>query len=52
MVDEPESQDLSTSKNPTRLEDALHNSSLDVCKDALPHRGSSYNDDEDGGQDC
>ena len=52
MVDDPESQSLGTSEDPTRLETALCNSSLDVCKDVFPHRRSSDDDDEDGGQDC
>jgi hypothetical protein len=51
MVDVPESQGLGTSKDRTRLEAALRNSSLDVCKDVLPRRGSSNDDDEDEGQD-
>jgi hypothetical protein len=52
MVDVPESQGLDTSEDRTRLEAALRNSSLDVCKDVLPRRGSSDDDDdEDGGQD-
>ena len=50
MADDPESQGLGTSKDPTGLEVALCNSSLDVCKDVVPHGGSSDNDD-DGGQD-
>jgi hypothetical protein len=52
MVDVSESQGLGTSEDPTGLEATLCNSSLDVCKDVLPHRGSSDDDDEDGGQDC
>jgi hypothetical protein len=52
MVDVPESQGLGTSEDLTGLEAALRNSSLDVCKDVLPHRGSSDDDDEDGSQDC
>jgi hypothetical protein len=51
MVDVPESQGLGTSEDPMGLEAALCNSSLDVCKDVLPHRRSSDDDDEDGGQD-
>jgi hypothetical protein len=50
-VDVPESEGLGTFKDPTGLEAALRNSSLDVCKDVLPHRGSSHDDDEDRGQD-
>jgi hypothetical protein len=50
MVDVPESQGLGTSEDPTGLEAALHNSSLDVYKDVLPRRRSSDDDDEDGGQ--
>jgi hypothetical protein len=49
MVDVPESQGLDTSEDPTGLEAVLRNSSLDVCKDVLPRRGSSDDDDEDGG---
>ena len=52
MVDEPDSQGLDTSKDPTGLEVALRNSSLDVCKDVFLRRGSSNDDDEDGSQDC
>jgi hypothetical protein len=51
MVDVPESQGLGTSEDPTGLEAVLRNSSLDVCKDVLPRRGSFDDDDEDGGQD-
>jgi hypothetical protein len=49
MVDVLESEGLGTFEDPTGLEAALHNSSLDVCKDVLPHRGSSSDDDEEGG---
>jgi hypothetical protein len=49
MVDVPESKGLGTSEDHTGLEAALHNSSLDDCKDVLPHRGSFDDDDEDGG---
>jgi hypothetical protein len=51
MVDVPESQGLGTSEDRMGLEAVLCNSSLDVCKDVLPRRGSSNDDDEDGGQD-
>jgi hypothetical protein len=51
MVDVPESEGLGTSEDPTRLEAALHNSSLDGCKEVFPRMGSSDDDDEDGGQD-
>ena len=51
MVDVLESQGLGTFEDPTELEAALHNSSLNVCKDVLPRRGSSDDDDEDRGQD-
>ena len=50
MVDNPESQGLGTSEDPTGLEAALCNSSLDVCKDVVPRR-VSFDDDDDGGQD-
>jgi hypothetical protein len=49
MVDVPESEGLGTSEDPTGLEAALRNSSLDGCKEVLPRRGSSSDDDEDGG---
>ena len=39
MVDVPESQGLGTSEDPTGLEAALCNSSLDVCKDVLQGQG-------------
>ena len=51
MVDVPESQGLGTSEDPIGLEATLCNLSLDVCKDVLPCRRSSDNDDEDGSQD-
>ena len=51
MVDELESQGLDTSKDPTGLEVALCNSSLDVYKDVFLYRRSFDDDDEDGGQD-
>jgi hypothetical protein len=51
MVDVLESQGLGTSEDCTGLEAALHNSSLDICKDVLPCSGSSDDLDEDGGQD-
>ena len=51
MDDVPKSQGLDTSEDPTGLEATLCNSSLDVCKDVLLHRGSFDDDDEDEGQD-
>ena len=42
---------MDTFEDPTGLEVALHDSSLDVCKDVFPHKGSFDDDDEDGGQE-
>jgi hypothetical protein len=52
MVDVLEFEGLGTSEDPTGLEAALRNSSLDGCKEVFPRRGSSDDDDEDRGQDC
>jgi hypothetical protein len=52
MVDVPEPEGLDTSEDPTGLEAALRNSSLDGCKEVFPHRGSFYDDVDDGGQEC
>ena len=49
MINVPESKGLGTSEDPMELKAVLCNSSLDVCKDVLPRRGSSDDDDEDGG---
>jgi hypothetical protein len=51
MVDVPEPEGLDTSEDPTGLEAALRNSSLDGCKEVFLHRGSFDDDDEEGGQD-
>jgi hypothetical protein len=50
MVDVPESEGLGTSEDPTGIV-ALHNSSLDGCKDGFPPRGSFDDDDDDEGQE-
>ena len=42
---------MGTSEDPTGLDVALCNSSLDVCKDVFLRRRSSDDDDEDGGHD-
>ena len=49
MVDVLEFEGLGTSEDPMELEAVLCNSSLDVCKDVLPHRESFDDDDEDRG---
>jgi hypothetical protein len=51
LVDVPESEGLDTFEDPTGLEATLRNSSLDGCKEVFLYRGSSDDDDEDGGQD-
>jgi hypothetical protein len=51
MVDVPESEGLGTSEDPTGIVAALRNSSLDGCKEGFPPRGSSDDDDNDGGQE-
>jgi hypothetical protein len=51
MVDVPKSEGLGTSEDPTGLEAALRNSSLDSCKEVFPRRGSFDDDDDDGGEE-
>jgi hypothetical protein len=51
MVDAPESEGLGTSEDPTGIVAALRNSSLDGCKEGFPPRGSSDDDNDDGGQE-